>query len=509
MQMHAELCGVNLDTAVVPHQFARCGGGIEIHAARVPFSGQAATSGSQPVSNFRYYDPQILTRTHKIEANLERHAREKSAAHKIKEKLDNLKMHHDRFSTDSEFEMSLLSPLSVGDIVTFEIRYDVLQRKLTEIETMEAEARLALSRENSQSLVMKKEILDAEINAVRQKLDEPNRLYQAYLAELDAWQKQKLSIVGDSDTPESLEYLKNELGGLSDLPKILDECYKNREKCSEEIYLAKAKLAASYREIYRPVQDFIQSHEIAQKNLDLQFEVAMTDVGFGKNFLSLVDQRKAGTFCGGSDAQSMLTNMLEQADFDDKDKSLEFIQKILEALKSDQRKSKDTIADPENQLKSGATLEELYNFVCSLDFIEPRYVLKLGGKSLDQLSPGEKGTLLIIFYLLIDKRDIPLIIDQPEGNLDSETVFKLLVPCVKEAKSRRQIILVTHNPNLAVVCDAEQIIYAEIDKVDGNRITYTSGAIENPEINLCLSNVLEGTLDAFRNRDGKYQKWHR
>ena len=73
--------------------------------------------------------------------------------------------------------------------------------------------------------------------------------------------------------------------------------------------------------------------------------------------------------------------------------------------------------------------------------------------------------MLLIFYLLVDNDDIPLIIDQPEENLDNQTVYKLLVPSIKEAKNRRQIIIVTHNPNLAVVCDAEQIIHASIDKV--------------------------------------------
>jgi predicted ATPase len=124
---------------------------------------------------------------------------------------------------------------------------------------------------------------------------------------------------------------------------------------------------------------------------------------------------------------------------------------------------------------------------------------------LDELSPGEKGTLLLIFYLLIDKRDIPLIIDQPEENLDNQTVFDILVPCLREARKKRQVIVVTHNPNLAIVCDADQIIHSRIDKTDRNRVTYTSGAIENPTINRLTIDVLEGTRPAFDHRDSKYQ----
>ncbi|MDQ7067548.1 MAG: hypothetical protein Q9M40_06025 [Sulfurimonas sp.] len=90
----------------------------------------------------------------------------------------------------------------------------------------------------------------------------------------------------------------------------------------------------------------------------------------------------------------------------------------------------------------------------------------MDGRGSEQLSPGERGALVIIFYLLIDKGDIPLIIDQPEDNLDNESVFEYLVPYIKQAKQNRQIIIVTHNPNIAVVSDAEQIIYTEIDKAD-------------------------------------------
>lgn len=67
------------------------------------------------------------------------------------------------------------------------------------------------------------------------------------------------------------------------------------------------------------------------------------------------------------------------------------------------------------------------------------------------------------------------------------------------------MFLVTHNPNLAVVCDAEQIIVASIDKTKNNAVHYHSGAIENPETNKKVLDILEGTRPAFKNRENKYQ----
>jgi ABC-type transport system involved in cytochrome bd biosynthesis fused ATPase/permease subunit len=158
------------------------------------------------------------------------------------------------------------------------------------------------------------------------------------------------------------------------------------------------------------------------------------------------------------------------------------------------------------QLKAGFDEVQLADSVFGLEYLEPRYRLRWSGKDLEELSPGERGTLLLIFYLLIDLRDTPLIIDQPEENLDNETVSQILVPCLGEARNRRQVIIVTHNPNLAVVCDSDQVIYSHIDKVHNSRVEYISGALENPQTNELVVRVLEGTRPAFDKCDEKYQR---
>ena len=139
-----------------------------------------------------------------------------------------------------------------------------------------------------------------------------------------------------------------------------------------------------------------------------------------------------------------------------------------------------------------------------MDYLKPEFQLKMNGKHLSSLSPGERGALLLLLYLFIDNDDKPLIIDQPEENLDNESVYKYLVRFIKEAKKKRQIIMVTHNPNLAVVCDADQIIQMKIDKENANEVSFQAGAIENPKINKILIDILEGTYPAFHNRDSKY-----
>ncbi|HEX3068294.1 MAG TPA: AAA family ATPase [Thermoanaerobaculia bacterium] len=182
-----------------------------------------------------------------------------------------------------------------------------------------------------------------------------------------------------------------------------------------------------------------------------------------------------------------------------------FLNVMEEALSVDLRDPSRPFVPLTKQMKKEKSPKALYDLLYSLDFLEPRYELRLGERTLQEISPGERGLLLLVFYLAIDDDRLPLIIDQPEENLDNSSVKKYLVPCIRHAKKRRQLFIVTHNPNLAVVCDAEQVIHARIDKADGNHVRYELGSIEHSPTNLNLLNVLEGTKVAFESRRAKYK----
>lgn len=182
-----------------------------------------------------------------------------------------------------------------------------------------------------------------------------------------------------------------------------------------------------------------------------------------------------------------------------------FVEKVDDMLHFDRRVEAVNLTELSvvDQLRKGNRPEELYDFLFGLEYLKPQYSLTYDKQEISQLSPGERGLLLLVFYLLVDKDDIPLVIDQPEENLDNQTIYKILVRCIKTAKQRRQVIMVTHNPNLAVVCDAEQIICATCDKAN-KRFSYISGAIDSPQIKARVIEILEGTEPAFVNRKKKY-----
>jgi predicted ATPase len=248
----------------------------------------------------------------------------------------------------------------------------------------------------------------------------------------------------------------------------------------------------------------VEHHKIASEIIPLSFQVSIVEEGFANTFLEKINRQVRGTFSGLEESSTLIRKRLQAVDFDNEDSVIAFISGVDTSLHVDKRPG---LGEPKvrvkDQLRKGETPLSVYDYLYSLSFLTPRYTLRYGGHEIHQLSPGERGLLLLVFYLLIDNERIPLVIDQPEENLDNQTIYQVLVHCLGVAKHHRQVIIVTHNPNLAVVCDAEQVIHAQRDTTL-NEIRYEAGAIENLKINRHVIDVLEGTRPAFKNRDSKY-----
>ena len=157
-------------------------------------------------------------------------------------------------------------------------------------------------------------------------------------------------------------------------------------------------------------------------------------------------------------------------------------------------------------LKSNKNTLDLMNsiFLFNINF---KYNLNYDGKDFNKLSGGQKGTALTLVILMFDKKynDKILIIDQPEDQLDNKTVNTILVPAFKFAKKKRQIFLITHNANLVINADAEQIIVAKDDKKDKKvSLKYKAGSLEDEEIKGDICKILEGGEEAFEKRRLKY-----
>lgn len=127
-------------------------------------------------------------------------------------------------------------------------------------------------------------------------------------------------------------------------------------------------------------------------------------------------------------------------------------------------------------------------------------------RALGDLSVGQKATALL--YLLMLDSDGPLVLDQPEDNLDNRFVSKTVVPMVRAEKRRRQLIFATHNANIPVLGDAEQIIAIDADgEAERGRIRLEPdhmGSIDSPKVAVEVREILEGGRAAFEDRRVRY-----
>lgn len=140
-------------------------------------------------------------------------------------------------------------------------------------------------------------------------------------------------------------------------------------------------------------------------------------------------------------------------------------------------------------------------FTDFIQYVRHKPIVKSDGKDIRKLSHGQRGTTYLRLKLASNLLSQTIIYDQPEDDLDNEFIISELVDIFKEIKKYRQVIIVSHNANLVVNADSEQIIVA---KNENGVLSYYSGSLEDPSINSDICRVLEGGQEAFQKRENKY-----
>lgn len=148
--------------------------------------------------------------------------------------------------------------------------------------------------------------------------------------------------------------------------------------------------------------------------------------------------------------------------------------------------------------KKNVSESELCNVLFSKYFSIGLHI-EFNNKPISELSMGERAIVLLKILLSLD--DKPLLIDQPEEHLDNRYIYTELMPAFRTAKTKRQIIIATHNANLVVNTDAEQVIVADYSN---GKLSYTVGTLESTSIRDNIKNILEGGDEAFKKREEKY-----
>ena len=174
-------------------------------------------------------------------------------------------------------------------------------------------------------------------------------------------------------------------------------------------------------------------------------------------------------------------------------------------------------------LKSGYVIENVTTEFFTTNWFVIGYNVTYQRDSFASMSEGKKAFVVLKLLLDFSKKECPILLDQPEDSLDNRAIYKELVEYIKAKKKTRQIIIVTHNPNLVVGADSENVIVANQDgsnskNKDSIKFQYINGSLENSKkrdinnetvldsqgIREHVCDILEGGDDAFRKREAKY-----
>jgi hypothetical protein len=300
------------------------------------------------------------------------------------------------------------------------------------------------------------------------------------------------------------------------LPKKIrerDEAYKN-------YFILLQEEKNILEELYAPLREKLDKEKLGEKNQIEFFARIDLDV---KNFFdkadSIIDFSRKGRYYQNRDLLFReIKNISEKIELVETSDIYSLINKLYKTFEEDEGNP----IDIRGQLLRGKKKIDFYNWIFDVSDFSVTYSIKFQGTNIELLSPGKKGIVLLLMYLVLDtESSIPLIIDQPEENLDNKSIYPYLINYFKTAKKRRQIIVITHNPNLVLNTDAEQIIVANFEAIpvtQNARIKYISGAIENSFVNEKAKipiekqgikehgiDILEGGPEAFGKREDRYE----
>ncbi|PEF12260.1 hypothetical protein CON23_12180 [Bacillus thuringiensis] len=309
----------------------------------------------------------------------------------------------------------------------------------------------------------------SQINLLKSKIEEQNK----YLIKIDTLEKEK-------------EQLRKFISGKREnIISIFEELFNIKKEIKE----------------YFNTKRYFNDIKLATY---LDFE----DTDFNETFMSIFIRR------------GRLSNLFSDYEkigvFDEKEQFVfnehDFIEKIKYLFSS-------VLELEERKFRKGYNKQKAIEELLSSAHIRVVFDLEKDGDKLSEMSPGKRGLVLLELFLDMSNEKHPILIDQPEDNLDNRTISTELVKFIKEKSRQRQIIVVTHNANLVVLTDAENVIIANQDKQlienDANRFEYINGALEcdfddktqklsGKGIKSHVCEILEGGKEAFEKREKKY-----
>ncbi len=347
------------------------------------------------------------------------------------------------------------------------------------------------------------------LNIINNLTEEVNEKWKARIDTLEVEQRSNLAeqqkkvndIIKSSSYVNGQEHIKNNqvLKSLSEQQKIemtkleaFKEFEKNKENLEKQKQEKQAQILDEYSKFTKFQDDLKSNFKAKPNNGDIEIAIEFVDIPFENNI------------------QYLRSNNADNMKF-----IHDFNQNRISVINN-------IFGNSDLILNQGKTIDELRRDIFSQKWNTLSYVLKYENDDYLQMSQGKKAFVILTLILEFSRDKKPVIIDQPEDSLDNRSIYRELTKYLKTKKKERQIILVTHNPNVVVGADAENVIVANqnsSNEPNKNRVqfSYVNGALENTfdnESALAILDkkgirehaieILEGGKEAFRERENKY-----
>lgn len=281
------------------------------------------------------------------------------------------------------------------------------------------------------------------------------------------------------------------------------ELYQERDAAYGRVFEAIYAEETLLRDLYAPLMQRLNNARGTLRKLSFSVSRHVDIKRWAAAGEDLFDLRRQGPFKGRGTLEQWAEAALKQAW---EKGTPEAVSQAMSAFR-DQKLTEllDLAKVPRaQQVDYRSWLMRFAKWIYGTDHIDIRYSIDYEGTDIRKLSPGTRGIVLLLLYLALDDGDDrPLIIDQPEENLDPKSIFDELVELFVAAKDKRQVILVTHNANLVVNTDADQVIVASAGTHAPGElppIRYLAGGLESQLIRKHVCDILEGGVKAFKER---------
>jgi ABC-type Mn2+/Zn2+ transport system ATPase subunit len=442
---------------------------------------------------------------------------------KISEIETKVKVFKTQIKEYHEETKELLSDLGVNDVSAFSVNLnDDGIRTVLDGKKNELAGKLKTLKEGDKTDVAvllglkQKDMPFDNLQSLNQGIEEKQKATRAFETTKLKYQQQKKTALTLESTIKALENEIIKINAESAPEKQRLEKERMDSYCSYFELLGEEKLQMEV--LYKPLQDSLLAGTDTDKKLVFQAQINYRLDPHSKSGLDIIDRTRKGNFRELGNLKTVLAALWEECGRQNFDRAI--LEAELNKIISGFTKCDGEDIRIEDQLRENYGLEDFYNWLFDPTHFEIVSSLQFDDTDLYVLSPGQKGIILLMLFLEIDKGDYrPLIIDQPEENLDNLSVYKDLINYFRERKQYRQIIMVTHNPNLVVNTDAEQVVVANYNGKRTPRLEYSSGSLEDQAKQIPntpvedledgiieqVCNILEGGERAFENRKKKYQ----